>query len=219
MRYAIYYCPDVPTPLGRMGQEWLSSSTEVDGISTQRRQLLLGDASRYGWHATIHAPFAPVSGASYGDVRAAVATLAQTFAAFEVTLRLDRLAGFLSLRPTIDGIRERELAAACLYQLAPLRAPLPEEALACRSLGLDAEELSLLRKHGYPYVLDRYRFHLTLAAPTTEFEEAAMRQWLQPRVAALPPTRIDALAICREAVPGAAFELLEQVSLYSGHAP
>jgi hypothetical protein len=71
----------------------------------------------------------------------------------------------------------------------------------------------LLQKHGYPYVLDRYRFHLTLSAPASEPEEQAMRQWLESRVAALPPTRIDALSICREATPGAAFELLERIPL------
>jgi len=219
MRYAIYYCPGIHTALGRLGREWLSEALILPGISSERRQVLLADARRYGWHATIHAPFAPISGASYGDVRSAVTALAETFSAFELTLRLDRLAGFLSLRPLVDGIPERALAAACLHKLRPIRASLSDEALQHRSAGLDKDELALLQKHGYPYVLDRYRFHLTLAAPAGELEELAMRRWLQPRVAALPPARIDALAICREAAPGSPFELLERVALRSERSP
>jgi hypothetical protein len=219
MRYAIYYCPGTHTALGRLGREWLSEALSLPGISSQRHQVLLADVRRYGWHATIHAPFAPRSGASYGDVRSAITALAENFAAFELTLRLDRLAGFLSLRPVVDGIPERALAAACLTTLQPIRASLPDEALQRRRAGLDKEELAHLQKHGYPYVLDRYRFHLTLAAPATEWEELAMRRWLQPRMAALPPARIDALAICREAAPGRSFELLERVALRSERAP
>jgi len=219
MRYAIYYCPGIHTALGRLGREWLSEALSLPGISSERRQVLLADVRRYGWHATIHAPFAPMSGASYGDVRSAVTALAETFDAFELTLRLDRLAGFLSLRPIVDGIPERALAAACLNKLQPIRASLSDEALQHRGAGLDKEELSLLQKHGYPYVLDRYRFHLTLAAPAGELEELAMRKWLQSHIAALPPTRIDALAICREAAPGSPFELLERVPLCSERTP
>lgn len=216
MRYAIYYCPSVHTALGRLGDEWLRQAGQPSGLprlSPERRQLLLADAQRYGWHATIHAPFAPMGGVTYADLRAAVVTLAETFTAFELTLRLDTLAGFLCLRPVADGIPERMLAAACLHLLKPLRAVLPEKALERRSAGLDTEELALLHEYGYPYVLHRYRFHLTLAAPASEFEEAAMRQWLQPRIVALPPSRIDALAICREPSPGSPIELLERVPL------
>jgi len=213
MRYAIYYCPAADTALGRLGHDWLTASSHLPGVSTERRDALLADVCRYGWHATIRAPFTPVVGVTHDDVRCAVTALAHVFGSFELSLRLDRLADFLVLRPTMDGGQERALAAVCLDVLKPLCAPLAGEALQRRSAGLDADELALLQKHGYPYVLDRYRFHLTLSAPASEPEEQAMRQWLESRVAALPPTRIDALSICREATPGAAFELLERIPL------
>ena len=216
MRYAIYYCPAADTALGRLGHDWLAASSpsiRLPGIRSERRDALLTDVRRYGWHATVRAPFTPIVSAGHDEVHTAVAMLAQNFASFELTLRLDRLAGFLCLRPMADGGPERLLAAACLDALHPFCASLTDEALQHRRAGLAADELALLQKHGYPYVLDRYRFHLTLSAPATEIEERAMRQWLQPRVDGLRSTRIESLAICREATPGAAFELLERIAL------
>jgi hypothetical protein len=216
MRYAIYFCPASDTALGRLGHDWLAASApvpELPGISMGRRDTLLVDVRRYGWHATIRAPFTPAVDITYDDVRRAVTSVARASASFELPLRIDRLADFLALRPCLDEAAPQQLAATCLRALWPLCAPLPEEALHRRGVGLDADELALLQFYGYPYVLDRYRFHMTLSAPATESEELAMRQWLEPRAAMLPSTRVDALSICREATPGDAFELLERIPL------
>jgi hypothetical protein len=216
MRYAIYFCPTIETALGRLGRDWLAASShapELPGISTERRNALLIKVRRYGWHATIRAPFTLKTDVAYADVRRAVTSVASVCASFELPLHIHRLAGFLALRPCIDGIAQKQLATTCLEALLPLCAPLPEEVLDRRGAGLDADELNLLQRYGYPYVLDRYRFHLTLSAPATEPEEQAIRQWFAPRVAELPLTRVDALSICRETVPGGAFELLERIPL------
>ena len=218
MRYAIYFCPASDTALGRLGHDWLAASTHapaLPGISTERRNALLDKVRRYGWHATIRAPFTPAENVTYADVRHAVASVANACASFELPLHIHRLAGFLALRPCVDGIAPKQLAKTCLQALMPLCAPVSNEVLERRSVGLDADEVALLRLHGYPYVLDRYRFHLTLSAPATESEEQAMRQWLVPRVTELPLTQVDALSICREATPGAAVELLERIPLYA----
>jgi hypothetical protein len=216
MRYAIYFCPASDTALGRLGHDWLAASPhapELPGISTERRNALLVKARRYGWHATIRAPFTPAVDVAYDDVRRAVVSVAHACASFELPLHIHRLAGFLALRPCVDGAAPKQLATTCLKALLPLCAPLSKEMLDRRSVGLDADEVRLLQGYGYPYVLDRYRFHLTLSAPAIESEENVMREWLEPRVAELPPTRVDALSICREATPGGAFELVERIPL------
>jgi hypothetical protein len=216
MRYAIYFCPSSDSALGRLGRDWLATSTdapELPGISTERRIALLVKVRRYGWHATIRAPFMPMDHVTYADVRRAVTSVAHARASFELPLHIHRLAGFLALRPCIDGIAPRQLAATCLKSLLPLCAPLSNEVLDRRSVGLDADEVTLLQDYGYPYVLDRYRFHLTLSAPATESEEHAMRQWLAPRVAELPSMQVDALSICREVTPDGVFELVERIPL------
>lgn len=216
MRYAIYFCPAVDTELGRLGRNWLAtapSAIELPGIRTERRDSLLADVRRYGWHATIRAPFPLAVDVTYDDLHRAVTALAQTLAPFSLPLQIDRLSDFLALRPRTDSAPLDALATACVKALMPLCAPLSDEALRRRSVGLDADELALLKRYGYPYVLERYRFHMTLSAPATELEEQAMRQWLEPRVTELAPAWIDALSICREAHPGDTFELLERIPL------
>jgi len=212
MRYAIYYCPEADSPLGRFGADWLAG-TELEGLDGTRRDELLADARRYGWHATLRAPLALTPGHDHADLCSALVKVAREHAAFVLPLRLDRLAGFLALRPAGDTAAIDALAAACLQATDNLRAPLAAEALRKRADGLDAVELAYLHNHGYPYVLDRYRFHMTLAAPAAAAEEQAMRAWLAPRAAALPAASIDALALCREPSPGADFELVERIAL------
>jgi hypothetical protein len=214
MRYAIYFCPAVDTALGRLGRDWLATHTiELPGMSAERRDALLADVRRYGWHATIRAPFSLAENVTYDDLHQAVAALAKTLTPFALPLQINRLADFLALRPSGDCAKLHALAATCVEALMPLCAPLSDEALQRRSAGLDVDELALLQRYGYPYVLDRYRFHLTLSAPAAAHEEHAMCKWLEPRVAELPLTQIDALSICREAKPGAPFELLERIPL------
>ncbi|MGO4700109.1 DUF1045 domain-containing protein [Dyella sp. 2RAB6] len=212
MRYAIYCCPAADSALGRFGAEWLAG-VEIAGLDAARRDALLADARRYGWHATLRAPFALAHGHELGELCRVLVNVAREHAPFALPLRLDRLAGFLALRPAGDTTAIDALAAACLHATETLRAPLAAEALRKRAAGLDAMEFAHLQDHGYPYVLDRYRFHMTLAAPASTGEEQALHAWLAPRAAALPPAAIDALTICREPSPGAAFEVVERVVL------
>jgi Protein of unknown function (DUF1045) len=216
MRYAIYFCPAADTALGQLGHDWLAASAhapELPGIGTERRNALLIKVRRYGWHATIRAPFTPMTNVTYDDVRRAVVSVARVCAPLELPLHIHPLAGFLALRPRIDDEAPGQLHATCLKALLPLCAPPSNDLLQRRGTGLDADEVKLLRRYGYPYVLERYRFHLTLSVPATEAEEKIMRHWLGPRVAELPSTRVDTLSICREVAPDGAFELVERIPL------
>jgi len=217
MRYAIYFCPAAGTALHMFGREWLST-TAVPGIEPARLQALLADVRRYGWHATLGAPFALADGKRYEDLRCEVARIAARVTPFELPLVLDRLAGFLALRPSGGAAAINALAGHCVRDLHALRAPLSETARQRRAAGLDDVELALLHRFGYPYVLERYRFHMTLSARTTPDEERVLYAWLSPKLATLPPARIDALTICRENEPGSDFEQLERIPLSGGQA-
>ncbi|SFS19365.1 Protein of unknown function [Dyella sp. OK004] len=219
MRYAIYYCPAEDSELGQLGSAWLAQAGEgLPVLDAERSDALLADVRRYGWHATLRAPFELVEGASYAALRDAVAAVATAMPAFDLSLQLDRLAGFLALRPRGDSAAVDALAEACLHALEPLRAPPPAEALQRRAVGIDATEHLLLQRYGYPFVLDRYRFHMTLSAPATAPEEQRLREWLAPRVGALGAARVDALAICGEISPGSSFNLIERIALQGAKA-
>lgn len=62
-------------------------------------------------------------------------------------------------------------------------------------------------------MFERYRFHMTLSAPASIDEERALQRWLSLRASMLPTARIDALTLCVETSPGAAFEPLERIAL------
>jgi 2'-5' RNA ligase len=217
MRYAVYFCPAAGSGLGAFGREWLAS-TSLPGLTSAAVHDLLADVRRYSWHATLRSPFALADGASYDDLRRKLSHIAQQHNAFELPLQLDQLAGFLALRPAGNHAAINALADQCVRELEPLRAPLSDAMRQRRATGLDDIELRLLEQFGYPYVLERYRFHITLSAPATADEERVLCTWLSSKVATLPPAQIDALTICCEREPGKDFEQLERIPLGRGHA-
>ena len=216
MRYAVYFCPAAGSGLDVFGREWLSISA-ILGMTPARLRALLAVVRRYGWHGTISAPAALVATADYSVFRQAVIVVAKQVEPFELPLRLDSLAGFLALRPAGDETAIQALAKRCVRSLNALRAPLNDAAWQRRAKGLDEVELSLLREFGYPYVMERYRFHMTLSAPASESEEQLLRKRLAPMLVQLPTAQIDALTICREGEPGQPFEQIERIALGKGH--
>ena len=221
MRYAIYFCPAPASALAALGRDWLGAQAApngIPGIPLARWNALLADVRRYGWHATLRPPFTLSPDHDIDDLRRAASAVAHRFGPCSVPLRLSHLGGFLALRPVSACPALNALAAACTEAVEPLRAPLVEPEFQHRVRGLDAIETHYLQRYGYPYVFERYRFHMTLSAPATVDEEHALQRWLALRAAALPVARIDALTLCVEHSPGSAFEVLERISLRKASA-
>jgi hypothetical protein len=217
MRYAVYFCPAAGSELDAFGREWLSVE-HIPGIAPERLRALTINVRRYGWHATLCAPFALVDLATYDDLRWEVADIARQASVIELPLQLDRLASFLALRPSSGEESVKALSEQCVRRLNVLRAPSSEAAWQRRAPHLDETELALFRQFGYPYVLDRYRFHMTVSAPAGDVEEWALREWLAPRLSNPLVARIDALTVCREKEPGEPFEQVERIALGAGNA-
>lgn len=217
MRYAVYFCPAAGSALDVFGREWLSAEN-VSGMAPERLRALTANVHRYGWHATLCAPFALAEPAGYDDLRRIVADIAQQTSVIELPLHLARLKSFLALRPSGDEERVKVLSEHCVRRLNALRAPGTEAAWQRRAPHLDDMELALFRQFGYPYVLDRYRFHLTVSAPASEAEEQALRAWWVPKLNNPLFARIDALTLCCEKESGQAFEQIERIALGAGEA-
>lgn len=215
MRYAVYFCPSEASALGAFGREWFAT-TSVPGISPERWLALMTDVRRYSWHATLCAPFELAECTSYAQLREKAEDIAPQMEPFELPLELAWLSGFLALRPTNNEMAVKALAERCVRHLNSLRAPLTEAAWDRRVERLDDVERRLFREYGYPYVLERFRFHMTLSAPATVDEEQAMRAWLAPKLIGRSTARVDALTICREQDPGKPFEYVERIPLGRG---
>ena len=114
-----------------------------------------------------------------------------------------RSGGFLALVPEEAPPALAALEEACVTGLDAFRAPADAaETGAAADGGLDAVEEENLRRWGYPYVLERFRFHMTLTGPLPPEARAAVRAALEPALAPLLAEPVPVAEICRFAEGG-----------------
>lgn len=229
-RYAVYYAPDIASDEWQEGSRWLGrcaatgqlyAPVEVDGLAPEQVHGLTAAPRRYGWHGTLRAPFALAPGVTSDDLLEALLDLAGQWSAFEMpALGVVLIDDFLALVPDpacSDTARLNALAGACVTSLQPLAAPLsPSDLARRRAAGLSPEQDALLLRWGYPFVLDQFRFHVSLTGSLRNVPAGAV-QALKAKAerifAGLPAHRFDTLALFHEAAPGADFTLIKQVAL------
>ena len=169
-RFAVSYAPR-PGALATRANEWLGwdpatgmalPQPQVPGIADPA--AITADPRRYGFHGTIRAPFRLAKGLSPDTAAATVAALAARLAPVTCAgLILENLHGFLALTPEGCEAALLELGAAVVDGTNTLRAPLSEAEIARRRPEtLSPRQRELLHRWGYPYVMEEFRFHLTL---------------------------------------------------------
>ncbi|RBI85915.1 phosphonate metabolism protein [Rhodosalinus halophilus] len=211
-RYAIYALPE--GPLGAAGAAWLGwdaragrrmPQPDVAGLPRTAAELT-DRPRRYGFHATIKPPFRLAQGRGEQElVESFDAFCAGTPAGQADGLAVSALGPFLALRPEGDGRDLARVAAAAVESLDPFRAPPSDADLdRRRAAGLTARQERLLTRWGYPYVMEEFRFHVTLTGPLPEAERRQAQAALAAHFApVLPrPYRLDALALLGEDAEG-----------------
>lgn len=225
-RYALYAAPGTGTAdatalaLRERAERWLGRSADgspvipgtAGGWTRADIDAITANARRYGFHATLKAPFRLSEGRTAAELDSAVARFAATRTAVSVpSLSLACLgAGFYALVPGEDAPGLRALAADAVSEFDGFRAPLTEaETARRRPERLSPRQRELLAAWGYPYVLDEFRFHLTLTDPVPPERrpetERLLAGWFAGSLGADVP--VDALAVFTEAEPGAPFAL------------
>ena len=169
-RYAIYYTPDARTPLAEFGADWLgwdSASGQDRPHGSDDIAAMTQTPRKYGFHGTIKPPFRLAEGASADALAQALADLCAQAAPVTLDgLTLARLGRFLALVPTGDAAALAALAATAVQHLDLFRAPATAAELAKRRASrLSPAQEANLQAWGYPYVLDQFRFHMTLTGP------------------------------------------------------
>jgi putative phosphonate metabolism protein len=224
-RFAIYAVPGtgsadaVGAALREKAEQWLGRSLTGDhvtpsvpaGWTRTAIDAITVDARRYGFHATLKAPFRLAEGRAAAELEAAVARYAAGRRVAGIPrLSLARLGGFFALMPGAEAAELQNLADEVVTGLDCFRAPATEAEIARRNpAALTPRQRELLAAWGYPYVLDEFRFHMTLTDRIPEVRrpevERTLGSWFAPLLGAT--LRIDALAVCTEAAPGAPFTL------------
>jgi putative phosphonate metabolism protein len=219
-RYAVYYAPREGAFAFRTA-EWLGRDPET-GRSLPQPVLagigdphaITADPRRYGFHGTIRAPFRLAEGVTEDQVRDRVADLARRSAPVVCAgLRLETLQGFLALTPLGCEAALLDLAARVVESTDDLRAPLSADEIARRRPDeLSSRQRQLLDRWGYPFVMEEFRFHLTLTGRLTAAEPVhrALEAHFEP---VLPePFVIEDLCLFGEAADST-FRLLHRYAL------
>ncbi len=207
-RYAIFYTPEPGSPLAKFGASWLGwDSAEgvarahpvKDGLDVS---AITDTPRKYGFHGTIKPPFRLAQGETAQGLADAVGTLcAQAAPVVLDGLQLARLGRFLALVPKGDASALGELAARAVQDLDHFRAPASEAELQKRRAArLSPAQDAHLERWGYPYVLDQFRFHLTLTGPLAADQATEVEAALQGPISdlELTPYRIDGLTLLGE---------------------
>ncbi len=229
-RYAVYAVPDPASQLFQRASRWLGWDSaaaamtqfperhELDNPRALDIETVTRTPRKYGFHGTIKPPMRLAEGYDEATLIVRARELASTLAPVTIpSLEIAAIGSFLALVPTEPNAGLADLAGGIVTGLDEFRRP-PNKAEMDkrRAAGLSARQDELLREWGYPYVLDEFRFHMTLSdrleADRKSMALAMLETWIAPVVPA--PFILDRLAIMGEANDGR-FRLVGWVPLGS----
>lgn len=220
-RYALYYAPAPDTLFHALGASWLGRDAWSGALPGQpaieNMSGLTSEPRRYGFHATLKAPFALSPGKGRDDLTAFARNFARRHMPVMLPkLRLAALDGFLALVPDSETETLHELAACCVMDFDGFRGPLlPDEIARRHRSGLSHRQGRLLLNWGYPHVLDQFRFHMTLSNRLAPADMARLRKEAERHFAPVigVPVRLDAITIFCEAETRTPFRAEERFVL------
>src|SRR5262245_17380226 len=208
-RYAIYFVPPAESALYRFGAGFLGYDCYTGeslphpqdvALTASEWDALTREARKYGFHATLKAPFRLLPPFSEADLTAEL----ERFAAIPRTLPaikpiVQPLAGFIAVVADKPGMDLNRLAADAVMAFDRFRHP-PSSHERGQRLGaaLSERQIDNLDRWGYPYVFDDFRFHMTL----TSRIEAGRRRAI-----------LALLQACLDAIDGAHVLPVNQVAL------
>ena len=222
-RYAIYFTPG-PGPFAEFCAGWLGwdvlhgRATDQDLVEDLPlpRDTITEKPRKYGFHGTIKPPFRLAPERAETDLIASLAAFCTRTAPITLDgLELAQMGRFLALVPLGDRGALNTLAAEVVHQFDRFRAPLTEGELARRRAGtLSPGQEALLQQWGYPYVMEEFRFHLTLTGKLPKAQASATRDALLPHLAPLLPApfTLDSLSLVGED-PDGRFRVLSRYPL------
>ncbi|UYO40418.1 DUF1045 domain-containing protein [Rhodopseudomonas palustris] len=226
-RYAIYYLPAAGSALAQFGATMLGYdvvtgkdvpfATPTAAIADWRD--ITADPRGYGFHATLKAPFGLIGGRSESDLLWACATFAETPRAIpRIGPVIRPIGGFIALVPETPSEPLQQLAAECVRDFDEFRAPLSAEDRARRKPErLTPEQVGYLDRWGYPYVMDGFRFHMTLTGSLDPARHDELLALLRRQFVATGVNRmaIDRIAVLRQDARGSRFKSIAQFELRS----
>ena len=212
-RYAIYIAPPPKSELWRFGCDVIGrdalTGRSVDGFAPEGQDLegwrkLTSEPRRYGFHATLKAPFRLRADLDVADLMENVAAFGRACHPFDAgEWHVGKMAtadgrAFVVLKPN-GGVKElRSFEEKAVRALDVLRAPLTNaESQSQNAASLTPRQRYYLEAWGYPYVIDEFQPHFTLTNTNSgsgpDQEGAGMGVSFAGRVARLAGRRLGAV--------------------------
>lgn len=161
---------------------------------------------KYGFHGTIKPPFVLADGTDAAQLGAAFGALCAQLAPITLDgLEVANLGPFLALKPLGDQAALAVTAGTVVKQLDPFRAPPSQaELVRRRKARLTPAQEQNLMDWGYPYVMDDFRFHITLTGRVKRSDDDAVsevaRDYFAPHLPA--PLVVDTLTLVGQDADG-----------------
>lgn len=225
-RYAIYYAPAPGSGLDRFGAALLGydafTSDDLpfpEGVlqATPDWRELTSDPRKYGFHATLKAPMSLASGRTEAELVSACEAFAATPRAIPMIRPVvDSISSFIAVIPAEPTAELIRLAADCVTEFDAFRAPLTEADRARRNPSqLTPRQSEYLDRWGYPYVMDDFRFHMTLTGRVGAERRETLVSMLRGHFAMLGLTSlaIDRIALFRQNNANSRFRIVRQYEL------
>ena len=216
-RYAIYYIPDLP--LFQIGSDWLgwNSITGQETLLSADHRRITDRPRKYGFHATMKSPFALASHSTQGDLQDAFQAFCATVPpATGGTLKISRLGRFLAMTQDVQSNEVTELAASTVSHFDKFRAPQSDQDIEKRrQRRLTPEQDALMLRWGYPYVMQEFKFHMTLTGPLQNDEIDTIKHDANTRFQEFlgQPLKIASLALLGEDSDSGRFHVINKLSL------
>ena len=227
-RYALYYAPPPGSALAAFGARWLGRDLdggdappppELARVTAEDWRRAVAAPRRYGFHATLKAPFRLAEGHDEAALAGALEAFCRARAPVPAgKLALRMLADFLVLAPmkSEPGGPVARLAADCVRDFDPFRAPSTAAETARRDPDrLAPSERANLERWGYPWVMEDFRFHLTLTGGLDEPGRARFGAEIARAVlpALAETVEIAEICLCGQNAPDADFRIVERFAL------
>lgn len=213
MRYAIYFTPAEHDALTEKASRWLGRSAFSSARHEDYNEYaeITAEPRRYGFHATLKAPFELSSERSEAELLDALHAFATRWHSFEIPrLVIGSLGSFFALVPDRLYPPLQEFAAEVVEYFERFRAPLSESDIERRKpQNLTERQRQNLSLWGYPHVMEDFRFHMTLTGPIEESAREKMAAVLAAEFADFTdrPLAISGLGLFMEPARGEDFKI------------
>jgi hypothetical protein len=179
---------------------------------------LTEDPRRYGFHATLKAPFylsPSCTEAQLANAIANFAALARNAPTFTPTVRM--LKDFIAVVPKRRQSSIEEFASHCVTLFDAYRAPMtPQERARRVAGGLSPGQIGHLDRWGYPYLFEDFRFHMTFTGRISVDRRDVVLTALErlfSRTCGDAPIAVDQLTLLRQNSPQSRFRVISQSKL------